>query len=217
MGQPPPVAGDFGGAADARSRGVSPALAAPGGRPRGDPVGRRWPHVRLSRWVRSRWWCMRPPSAISRPMRNIRHPPWIAIWRPRGACWNWRARAARGGCCSPVPARSTASSRPTLSHIPEDYPGAPLAHRHEARHTGRASASRNTCARCYGQVYGFDAVIGAAVRVRRPAVCRWTPISPWATSSATRWRAVRCGSRATARPTALICTRRTWRSGCGRC
>ena len=86
----------------------------------------------------------------------------------------------------------------------------------QARHTGRASASRNFCA-APGLRYTASTRAG-----HRPPVCvqwaqcfRWTLVMLWATSSATPCLADLCGSAATARRIAHTCTRPTWRSGCG--
>lgn len=48
---------------------------------------------------------------------------------------------------------------PALSHIPEDYPGAPLSTDTGSAYGQAKRISEYLCA-CYGQVYGFDAVIG---------------------------------------------------------
>ena len=159
---------------------------------------------------------MRRPSATSRPTaaQSGVHPG-PRSWRARAGCWNCARCTARAGSCSPVPARSTASSRRTCRTSPKTIrarrcPPTP------ARPTARASASRNFSAALYAQVYGFDAVIAPAVRVRRPVSAagrelRHRQLHPRRAGG----RADR-GSTATARRTARICTRRTWRSGCGR-
>ena len=106
----------------------------------------------------SPWSCTPPPNATSRPPRE--HPAStldcdlaatrrvLELARTRGA--HRLLFTSSGAVYGKQP--------PGLTHIPEDYPGAP-ATTDLASAYGQAKRISEFLCSCYSQVYGFDAVI----------------------------------------------------------
>ena len=105
---------------------------------------------------------------------------------------------------------------PALSHIPEDYPGAPPATDTGSAYGQGKRISEFLCG-CYSQVYGFDAVIGrlfAFVGPHLPLDANYA-VGNFIRDAMAGGPVRICGRRHAR--TAPTCTPPTWRSGCGRC